>query len=195
MKTQIFQLLELFLRVYWPSEVTYVTSGTLTCTMILGFTANSPPCTADTTNNYLELSFYRSDVHLFSIGTFQNPLGAMATSSWIFQVYDASSNLIMQQTTGITYTTTVGSITVASSIRPSATTQIALVADYNLNFTVTSRLLSDSTIKLVFPIDQVKYNSSTTCFAGTTNLGCTLADDNSTHFSTTITQWCNTGSE
>lgn len=184
-----------FLRVYWPVEITYVTTGTLTCTMIFGFTANSPPCTADTTNNYLELSFYRNNVHLYNIGTFRNPLGAITTSTWKFQVFDSSSNLIMEQTTGIQYTTTISTITVSSSVRPSGTTQVALVADYNLNFTVSTRLLSDSTIQLIFPIDQVKYNSSTSCFSGTTNLGCTLSDVNVTHFTTTITQWCNPGTE
>ena len=134
-------------------------------------------------------------VHVYTIGTFRNPLGAMTTSSWKLEVLDSSNNLIMQQATGIAYTTTVLGITVGSATRPSGTTQVGLQANYTLSFTLTSRLLSDSTITLIFPVDQVKYNSSTGCFNGSNNLSCTLSDSNATHFQTTIQQWCNSGAE
>lgn len=151
-----------FLRVYWPSEVTYNTSGTLTCTMVFGFTANTPPCIVDTTNKYIELSYYRSNNHLYTVGTFRNPLGAMTTSTWQLIVSDASNNVIMQKTTGITYTTTTSTITVTSSTRPTAKTTVALRADYSITFTASNRMLSDSKIELTFPIDQVKYDGTTT---------------------------------
>jgi hypothetical protein len=186
-----------FLRVYWPSEVTYLTSGTLTCSFTLGFTANTPPCTVDLVNNYLELSFYRSDFHLYTVGTFQNPLGAITTSTWKFEVYDSTTSLLMQKITGITYTTTASAITVTTSTRPSSLgNTIGLQADYSLVFTTSTRMLSDSIIQIVFPVDQVLYNASTTCENGSaTDLGCTFTDVNSTHFKTEITQWCNTGAE
>jgi hypothetical protein len=151
-----------FLRVYWPSEITYLTSGTLTCTMSLGFTANTPPCIVDTVNNYIELSFYRSNSHLYTVGTFQNPLGAITTSTWKLVVLDVSDNVIMQKITDITYTTTTNTMVVTSATRPTATTTIALRADYSIIFVPPSRLLSDSTIQFIFPIDQVKYDGTTT---------------------------------
>ncbi|CAI2359515.1 unnamed protein product [Moneuplotes crassus] len=184
-----------FLRVTWPSEVTYVASGTLTCTMVFGFSANTPPCSVDTTNNYMTLSYYRNTVHLYTVGTFKNPLGALTTSSWKLEVFDSSNNIIMRQETGIAYTTTVQAITVGSASRLSAYTTVAIQANYSLSFTIKTRLLSDSTITLIFPIDQVKYNFATKCFNGGTDLSCTLSDTNSTHFQTTITQWCVSGAE
>ena len=102
----------------------------------------------------------------------------------------------MQLTSGVTYTTVVADITVTASTRPTDKTTVALVADYTLTFTVTSRLLSTSVIQLFFPIDQVKYTSGTTkCFNGANDLGCSFTDTNSTHFQTEIVQWCNTGAE
>jgi hypothetical protein len=92
------------LRVYWPSEVTYVTSSTDQCTSFFGF--SSPiSCTVDTTNNYIEYKTYTGGSHYYTLKTFQNPLGVITTSTWRIQVYDSSSNLIMQQLTGMTYTT------------------------------------------------------------------------------------------
>jgi hypothetical protein len=184
-----------FLRVYWPSEVTYVTP--LSCIYVLGFTSNTPSCTVDLVNNYLELSFYRSNFHLYSIGTFQNPLGAITTSTWRFEVYDSTTSLIMQKVSGITYTTTASAITVTTSTRPSSLgNTIGLQADYSLVFTTTTRMLSDSIIQIIFPVDQVLYNATTTCEDGSAaDLGCTFTDVNSTHFKTEITQWCNAGAE
>ena len=184
-----------FLRVYWPSEVTYVTSGTLVCDMVFGFTPNIPPCVVDTTNRYMQLSTYTSTSHLFSIGTFRNPLGAVTTSTWQLIVYDNSNNIIMQKTSDITYTTVTSTISVTSSIRPTSSTTVGIRADYNIVFVPTSRMLSDSKIKIIFPVDQVKYDGTTACYNGATNLGCTITDVDASFFQVEITQWCNTGAE
>ena len=184
-----------FLRIYWPSEITYLTSGTLTCTMTFGFTPRLPPCTADTVNKYLELAYYRSNNHLYTVGTFRNPLAAIPTSTWKLVVYDSSNNIIMQQTTGITYTTTVNAITVNTSTRPSATTTVGLRADYQLTFVPSTRMLSDSIIRIIFPVDQVKYDGTTKCFNGSTNLGCTITNVDADNFKVEITQWCAPGAE
>jgi hypothetical protein len=183
------------IRVYWPSEITYDSSQSLTCTKEFGFDPLDDSCTVDTSNNYVSLTSYKEYSHYYTIGTFINPLGAMTTSTWQLIVYDSSDNIIMQKTSDITYTTTVNSISVTSSTRPSGSTTVGIRADHTVVFVPTSRMLSDSTVKLVFPIDQVKYDGSTTCFSGSTNLGCTLSDVNSTHFQTEITQWCNAGAE
>jgi hypothetical protein len=71
---------------------------------------------------------------------------------------------------------------------------VAKTANYTVTFTTATRMLSDSTIQLTFPIDQVKKDGTTSCF-GTANLVCTLTDVNTTHFKTEITQWCNAGAE
>lgn len=184
-----------YLRIYWPSEVTYVTSGTLKCEMSFGFDPQTPPCTVDTTNKYMTLRTYWFDTHLYTVGTFQNPLGAITSSSWKLIVYDSSNNIIMQALTGITATSKVNAITVTSSTRPSTATTVGIRADYTIVFTVATRMLSSSKIKLVFPKEQVLYDAATGCYNGATSLSCTLADVDTSKFSTEITQWCNTGAE
>ena len=123
-----------YLKVYWPSDVTYVSSSSLSWTLTFGFTANTPPCSVDTTNNYVQLSYYKSNAHFYTIGTFQNPLGALTSSSWKLIVTDTSGNIIMQTTSGITATSTSNAITVSTSSRPSGSTTVAITADYTLAF-------------------------------------------------------------
>ena len=181
------------LKVYWPSEVSYVTAGTFTCTRTFGFTSTSTACTVDTTNNYILLPFYQSTAHFYTVGTFQNPLGAMTTSSWKLIVSDSSGNIIMQTTSGITATTTSNAITVTTASRPSGSTTVAIRADYTLTFKTATRMLSGSTIKFILPYDQILYDATTTCYNGATNLGCTLSSVDSNYFKTEIVQWCNSG--
>jgi hypothetical protein len=182
-----------FIQVYWPTEVSYNSSGTQTCSVPITI-AVTEVCTVDTTNNFVKVDPYTLTTHLYILGPFVNPLGAVTTSTWQLIVYDNSNNLIMQKTDSITYTTTSNAVTVDSATRPSDTTTVAKTANYTVTFTTATRMLSDSTIQLTFPIDQVKKDGSTSCF-GTAALVCTLTDVNATHFQTEITQWCNAGAE
>lgn len=181
------------IRVYWPTEITYNPGGTQTCDVPLTFTVTET-CTANTVDNYIEISPYTSTYHLYTLGPFINPLGAITTSTWQLKVYDSSNNLVMEKTDSITYTTTTNAITVDSAERISDNATVAVTTNYTITFTTATRMLSDSTIQLNFPIDQVKKDAGTTCFT-TTEFACTLTDINSTHFQTEITQWCNSGAE
>lgn len=183
------------LRIYWPSEVSYVTSGTLTCSLTVGFSANTPPCVVTESSGYMELEFYQGTNHFYTIGTFKNPLGAMTQSSWQIQVFDSNGDKIMEQLTGIVATSVVDDITVSVSTRPSGSTTVALRTDYTLTFTPSSRLLSDSTILFYLPFDQITFDGTTSCLNGASSLSCTFTNTNSTHFETEITQWCNAGAE
>ncbi|CAI2366970.1 unnamed protein product [Moneuplotes crassus] len=166
------------------------------CTMHYGFVNNSAKCSYHNGSEYyLELPGYNERNHIYTVGPFQNPLGAIKKSFGKLQVYDQSNTQIMQQLTENAYTTIPRTINVSSAKRNSELTQVALTANYTLSFINPTRMLSDSTITLIFPSDQVGYNSGTACFNGSNNLGCTLSDSNSTHFQTTIAQWCNAGAE
>ena len=143
----------------------------------------------DTANGYVQITTYQSESHTYIIGQFKNPLGAITQSSWRMEVYDSTNALILQQNSGIVETSTVNTITSNSAVRDSSSTTVGISSNYTLTFTPTTRMLSSSTIKLFFPVDQVRYNSSTSCFSGSTNLSCTLTDTNSSYFQTEITQW------
>mmetsp|Transcript_27139 Transcript_27139/g.31311 ORF Transcript_27139/g.31311 Transcript_27139/m.31311 type:complete len:290 (+) Transcript_27139:280-1149(+) len=138
---------------------------------------------------------YQYNAHFYKVGTFQNPLGALTTSSWSLRVYDSGNNIIMQTTSGITATTTVNSISVTSSTRNSDTKTVGIRSEYYITFTTSTRMLSGSTIMFKFPKDQILYDSTTTCYNGATNLACTFTNVDSNYFQTEITQWCNTGGE
>ena len=184
-----------FLRVYWPEEITYLPSEPLVCTMFFGFTSNSPPCTVNTSEKYIELSYYRSVDHLYTIGTFQNPTGVMETSTWKLEVLDSTGLIILHKLTGITYSTEPGAITVTTASRSTDSLTIGARSDYMLTFQTSTSISSNDLIKFVFPYDQMRYDSTTACFSGSTNLGCTFTDVNSTHFETRIVQWCSSGNE
>ena len=47
------------LKVYWPGEISYVSSATMTCTKTFGFNNPTSACTIDTTNKYMLLNYYR----------------------------------------------------------------------------------------------------------------------------------------
>jgi hypothetical protein len=76
----------------------------------------------------------------------------------------------------------------------SATT-VGHTADYQLDFVWATRMLSDSKITIVFPLDQVTYDTSTKCFTDSTDLSWSLTTVDSSTFKTELTQWCNSGAE
>lgn len=145
------------LRVYWPSDVSY--NSTLYYSLLVGF--SSPTCSVSTANGYIQCTTYKSSPHYYTVGRFQNPLGAM-TQSWQLKIYDSSSNLIMEQLTGIEVSSTAGSISVSTKSRSSSAVTVGINSNYTLTFTPAHRLLSDSTIKFILPYDQVKYSSGVT---------------------------------
>ena len=175
------------LRIYWPSEVSYV-SGSIFCNRISGF--QNGDCNIIELSGYLQMSTLTSNAFLIAVGTFRNPLGAVAQSSWRLEVYDSSSNLIMNQISGITATSTVNTLTSVSGVREPDATTVASASNYTVTFTTSTRMLANSTIKFFFPIDQVKYNSSTTCLGNGTSIPCSFTDTNLSHFQTEVTQWC-----
>ena len=132
---------------------------------------------------------------IVNVGTFRNPLGALTQSSWRLEVYDSSSNLIMNQTSGITSTSTANSLTSVSGSRLSNATTVAIGSNYTLTFTTATRMLSNSTVKFFFPINQVRYSSSTSCLGNGTSVSCSFTDTNSTYFETEVAQWCVTTGE
>ena len=119
----------------------------------------------------------------------------MTTSTWKLEVTDSGGSVIIEKTSGITYTTTTNSITINSATRPSASTTVGITADYDISFTPSSRMLSDSTIRVVFPYDQVTYDGSTTCQSGTTVIACTFTAIDATTFKIEATQWCSAGAD
>ena len=132
---------------------------------------------------------------MYTIGTFQNPLGAITTSTWKLEVTDSGGNVILEKTSGITHTTTTNIVSVNSASRPSASTTVGMTSDYDISFTPSSRMLSDSTIRIVFPYDQITYDGSTTCMSGATSIACTFTSIDATQFKIEATQWCNPGGE
>lgn len=142
------------------------------------------------------MKYYNSNTNfVFSVSTLKQPLGEITSSSWQIYIYDNSGNLIMKQTSGITGDSTAATLTVNSASRNSSTTTVGISSNFNITFTLTTRVLSDSTIKFYFPLDQITYNTSTSCYNGGTALSCVFSSTNSTYFQTEITQWCNsTGS-
>ena len=180
------------LRMYWPSEVSYV-ANSLSCSVPSGF--QNPSCNITEASGYLEIITLTTNTIIAQVGTFRNPLGALTQSTWRLEVYDSSSNLIMNQTSGITSTSTANSLTSVSGTRLSSATTVAIASNYTLTFTTATRMLTNSTIKFIFPIDQVKYNSSTSCLGNGTSISCSFTDTNATHFQTEVTQWCVTSGE
>lgn len=181
------------LRVFWPSEISFI-EGDIVCEGTLGLTKPHPTCSVDMDARYMEIKYYSGTNHLYHIGTFRNPLGAMDITSWNFVVYDDSYNVIMHLLEGLTYTTTAVEIEESTVGRSETGTQVGEYGDYSISLVTASRMLSDTTIKFIFPYDQVGgFDWSTACYSGETNLGCTFTNINDTHFQAEMLQWCNSG--
>lgn len=93
---------------------------------------------------------------------FKTPLGETTTSLGKIEVYDSSNTKVLQNVTGLRFSVVPGIIIVSSAKRSETKTTIGTRSDYTVTFRLQSRLLSDSTIRLTLPFDQVTYDGSTT---------------------------------
>jgi len=134
--------------VVFPSEFSF---GGITCTYYFGLTANGASSCTQSGQKVTTVNMYypNKDIQInFDIAGPINPHSTKPTSSFTFNTYDSSNNIIAQYTgaSEAIYTATVGALTFASGFPKRSNNEASAVSDLLLKVTIATKLAASSVV-------------------------------------------------